>query len=121
MRIIVCVKEVLDPNAVNNYALAGKLTIGADGRTLEVAAVPRLINGYDEQAIAVRQHVELLAGAICLLVRGDRRSERSDRRRRGGPRRRLRDGSGSRERAGRARTDGAGRSRAGAAQAGESG
>ena len=61
MRIVVCVKEVLDPNAVNNYALAGKLTIGADGRTPEVAAVPRLINGYDEQAMeAARGEVELL-------------------------------------------------------------
>lgn len=51
MRIVVCVKEVLDPSAVNNYALAGNLKIAADGRTLEAAAVPRLINGYDEQAM----------------------------------------------------------------------
>lgn len=51
MRIVVCVKEVLDPAAVNNYALAGGLKIGADGKTPEVAAIPRLINGYDEQAI----------------------------------------------------------------------
>ncbi|MBK7250400.1 MAG: electron transfer flavoprotein subunit beta/FixA family protein [Gammaproteobacteria bacterium] len=51
MRIVVCVKEVLDPSAVNNYALAGKLRIAADGRTLDAAAVPRLINGYDEQAM----------------------------------------------------------------------
>ena len=51
MRIIVCVKEVLDPDAVNNYILAGNLKIGADGKTLEVAAVPRLMNGFDEQAM----------------------------------------------------------------------
>lgn len=51
MRIVVCVKEVLDPAAVNNFALAGGLKIGADGKTPEVAAIPRLINGYDEQAI----------------------------------------------------------------------
>lgn len=51
MRIVVCVKEVLDPAAVNNYALAGGLKMGADGRTPEVAAIPRLINGYDEQAV----------------------------------------------------------------------
>jgi len=51
MRIVVCVKEVLDPDAVNNYALAGKLTIGDDGKTITQAAVPALINAYDEQAV----------------------------------------------------------------------
>jgi electron transfer flavoprotein beta subunit len=51
MRIVVCVKEVLDPDAVNNYALAGNLNIGADGKTLEVSAIPQLINGFDEQAM----------------------------------------------------------------------
>ncbi len=51
MRVVVCVKEVLDPSAVNNYVLAGNLKIGADGKTLEAAAVPRMINAYDEQAM----------------------------------------------------------------------
>ena len=51
MRIVVCVKEVLDPDAVNNYAVAGRLEIGADGKTITQSAVPRLMNGYDEQAI----------------------------------------------------------------------
>jgi len=51
MRIVVCVKEVLDPAAVNNFALAGGLKMGADGKTPEVAAIPRLINGFDEQAL----------------------------------------------------------------------
>lgn len=51
MRIVVCVKEVLDPDAVNNYALAGKLTIGDDGKSITQAAVPALINAYDEQAV----------------------------------------------------------------------
>jgi electron transfer flavoprotein beta subunit len=67
MRIIVCVKEVLDPNAVNNYALAGKLTIGADGKTPEVAAVPRLINGYDEQAMEAALRIRD-AGVDCRIV-----------------------------------------------------
>ena len=31
VRIVVCAKEVLDPDAVNNYALEGRLTIGDDG------------------------------------------------------------------------------------------
>ena len=51
MRIVVCVKEVLDPDAVNSYALAGRLQIGEDGRTLTQTTIPRLMNGFDEQAL----------------------------------------------------------------------
>jgi electron transfer flavoprotein beta subunit len=51
MKIIVCVKEVMDPDAVNNYAVAGRLEIGADGKSLTQTAIPKLMNGYDEQAI----------------------------------------------------------------------
>lgn len=51
MRIVVCVKEVMDPDAVNNYAVAGRLEIGDDGKSLTQTAIPRLMNGYDEQAI----------------------------------------------------------------------
>ena len=51
MKITVCVKEVMDPDAVNNYAVAGRLEIGVDGKTLTQTAIPRLMNGYDEQAI----------------------------------------------------------------------
>ncbi|MCH8815932.1 MAG: electron transfer flavoprotein subunit beta/FixA family protein [Chloroflexi bacterium] len=51
MRIVVCAKEVLDPDAVNNYALSGGLAIGDDGRTITSSAIPRLMNAYDEQAI----------------------------------------------------------------------
>jgi len=51
MRIVVCVKEVLDPDAVNNYALAGHLEIGEDGKSLTQTAIPRLMNGFDEQAV----------------------------------------------------------------------
>ncbi len=51
MRIVVCVKEVPDPDAVNSYAVAGRLAIGDDGRTLTQAAITRLMNAYDEQAI----------------------------------------------------------------------
>jgi electron transfer flavoprotein beta subunit len=51
MQIVVCAKEVLDPDAVDNYALAGRLLIGDDGKTLTQAAIPRLMNAYDEQAI----------------------------------------------------------------------
>jgi len=51
MRIVVCVKEVLDPDAVNNYTIAGRLEIGEDGKSLTQTAIPRLMNGFDEQAI----------------------------------------------------------------------
>lgn len=51
MRIVVCVKEVLDPDAVGAYAVAGGLVIGDDGRTLTQTTIPRLMNAYDEQAI----------------------------------------------------------------------
>jgi hypothetical protein len=51
MKLVVCAKEVLDPDAVNSYALAGRLVIGDDGKTLTQSAIPRLINGFDEQAI----------------------------------------------------------------------
>ena len=67
MRIVVCVKEVLDPNAVNNLALAGKLKIAADGRTIEAAAVPRLINGFDEQSMEVALRIRD-AGVACTIV-----------------------------------------------------
>ncbi len=51
MRAIVCAKEVLDPDAVNNYALEGRLVIGEDGKSLTQTTIPRLMNAYDEQAI----------------------------------------------------------------------
>lgn len=51
MRIVVCVKEVLDPDAVGAYAVSGGLVIGDDGRSLTQTTIPRLMNGYDEQAI----------------------------------------------------------------------
>jgi electron transfer flavoprotein beta subunit len=51
MRAVVCAKEVLDPDAVNNYALEGRLVIGEDGKSLTQTTIPRLMNAYDEQAI----------------------------------------------------------------------
>jgi len=51
MKIVICAKEVLDPDAVDNYVLHGRLEIGADGKTLTQTSIPRLMNAYDEQAI----------------------------------------------------------------------
>ena len=67
MRIVVCVKQVLDPDAVNNYALAGKLEIGADGKSLTQAAIPRLMNAYDEQAIEAALRLRD-GGASCSIA-----------------------------------------------------
>lgn len=67
MRIVVCAKEVLDPDAVNNYALAGKLTIGDDGRTITQAAIPPLLNAYDEQAIEAALRIRD-SGAECAVT-----------------------------------------------------
>jgi len=67
MRIVVCAKEVLDPDAVNNYALVGKLEIGADGKTLTQAAIPRLMNAYDEQAIEAALRLRD-AGVTCTIA-----------------------------------------------------
>jgi electron transfer flavoprotein beta subunit len=72
MRIVICAKEVLDPDAVNNYALAGRLEIGEDGKTLTQTAIPRLINAYDEQAIeaALRMRDAGLECTICVVSAG---------------------------------------------------
>ena len=66
MRVVVCAKEVLDPDAVDNYALAGRLVIGDDGKTLTQTAIPRLINAYDEQAIEAALRLRD-AGAECTI------------------------------------------------------
>ena len=66
MRIVVCAKEVLDPDAVNSYAVAGRLEIGEDGKTLTQAAIPSLMNAYDEQAIEAALRLRD-AGADCQI------------------------------------------------------
>lgn len=52
MHIVVAVKQVLDPDGVNSYALWGKLAVDESGRAFNVGElVPRIINAYDEQAM----------------------------------------------------------------------
>jgi electron transfer flavoprotein beta subunit len=72
VRIVVCAKEVLDPDAVNNYALEGRLTIGDDGRTLTQTSIPRVMNAYDEQGIeaALRLREAGLACTISVVAVG---------------------------------------------------
>jgi electron transfer flavoprotein beta subunit len=64
MRIVVCVKEVLDPDAVGAYALSGGLVVGEDGKTLTQTTIPRLMNAYDEQAIEAALRIRE-SGAEC--------------------------------------------------------
>ena len=52
MRVVVCVKRVLDPEAVNGYALWGRLAVDESGLAFEAAGdLPSIINAYDEQAL----------------------------------------------------------------------
>src|SRR5258705_10737138 len=67
LRIVVCAKEVLDPDAVNNYALEGKLVIGDDGKSLTQTSIPRLMNAYDEQAIEAALRIRE-AGVECAIT-----------------------------------------------------
>ena len=68
MRIVVCVKEVLDPDAVNSFAVAGRLVIGDDGRTLTQSAIPRLMNGFDEQAIEAALRLRDAGASVTIAV-----------------------------------------------------
>lgn len=66
MKIVICAKQVLDPDAVDNYVLVGKLEIGDDGKTLTQKTIPRLMNAYDEQAIECALQLRD-AGADCKI------------------------------------------------------
>ena len=68
MKVVVCVKEVMDPDAVNNYAVAGRLEIGPDGKSLTQTAIPRLMNGYDEQAIEAALRLRDAGSEFTLAV-----------------------------------------------------
>ncbi|MEB2345766.1 MAG: electron transfer flavoprotein subunit beta/FixA family protein [Deltaproteobacteria bacterium] len=67
MRIVVCVKEVLDPDAVNSLALAGRLQLAGDGRTLVQDTIPTLMNGFDEQALEAALRIRD-AGVSCSIA-----------------------------------------------------
>ena len=67
LRLVVCAKQVLDPDAVNNYALEGKLVIGDDGKSLTQSSIPRLMNAYDEQAIEAALRIRE-AGVACTIT-----------------------------------------------------
>lgn len=73
MHILVCAKQVLDPDGVNSYALWGRLEVDATGRGFETGgAIPQIINAYDEQAVeaALRLRDEGLECTITVAVVG---------------------------------------------------
>lgn len=72
MRTVVCVKEVLDPDAVGAYAVSGHLVIGDDGKSLTQTTIPRLMNAYDEQAIeaALRLRDSGVDTTVCAVSVG---------------------------------------------------
>lgn len=67
MRIVVCMKEVPDPDAVNSYAVAGRLVISGDGKTLAQSAITPLTNAYDEQALEAALRLRD-AGIECAIT-----------------------------------------------------
>src|SRR5512135_550217 len=67
MKIVICAKEVRDPDAVDNYVLHGRLEIGPDGKSLTQASIPRLMNAYDEQAIEAALRLRD-AGVQCTIA-----------------------------------------------------
>jgi electron transfer flavoprotein beta subunit len=66
MRIVVFAKEVLDPDAVGAYAVSGGLVVDDDGNITQ-SAIPRLMNGYDEQAIEAALRIKD-TGLDCTVV-----------------------------------------------------
>ena len=50
MHIVICVKQVVDPDGVNSYALWGQLEVDESGRAFSTR-LPLIINAYDDQAI----------------------------------------------------------------------
>jgi electron transfer flavoprotein beta subunit len=74
MHILVCAKQVLDPDGVNSYALWGRLDIDDSGRGFETGgAIPHIINAYDEQATeaALRIRDAGVDCSITVAVAGD--------------------------------------------------
>ncbi len=68
LRIVVCAKQVLDPDGVNSFAFWGRLKVGGDGRSFDTGGmVPRIINAYDEQAVEAALRIRD-AGVACRIT-----------------------------------------------------
>ena len=51
MKIIVCAKEVLDPDTLNAFAVDGRLRIDHQTKQVVAEGVPSIMNAYDVQAV----------------------------------------------------------------------
>ena len=93
------VKQVLDPDGVNSYALWGKLQVAASGRGFETGgAVPFIINAYDEQAMDwIRRRESTGRGAGLRCPRGPARGTGHGSRNRGDRGRGLASGAAGQE------------------------
>lgn len=68
LHVLVCTKQVLDPDGVNSYALWGRLEVDATGRGFDTGgAIPHIINAYDEQAVEAALRVRD-AGVDCTIT-----------------------------------------------------
>lgn len=68
MHIVVCAKQVLDPDGVNSYAFWGRLKVDESGRAFAVGdTVPYIINAYDEQAVEAALRIRD-AGVDCRIT-----------------------------------------------------
>lgn len=67
LHILVCLKSVLDPEAVNSYALWGKLEVDEGGAAFRTPEIRRIMNGYDEQAVEAALRLRE-AGANCRIT-----------------------------------------------------
>lgn len=68
LHIVVCAKQVLDPDGVNSFAFWGRLQVGEDGRSFDTGEmVPRIINAYDEQAVEAALRIRD-AGVDCRIT-----------------------------------------------------
>lgn len=67
LHVVVCLKSVLDPEAVNSYALWGRLEVDDSGRSFRSVDIPRIVNAYDEQALEVALRLRD-AGVDCRIT-----------------------------------------------------
>jgi electron transfer flavoprotein beta subunit len=67
MRIVVCAKQVLDPDTVDAFAVAGRLKVDPASNKLMVQGIALLMNAYDEQAIEAALRIRD-AGTDCSIT-----------------------------------------------------
>jgi len=72
MRILVCMKAVLDPEASPQT-----LRVGADGVSVAASGTPRVLNPYDANALAAALDLRSISGADITVLTADPKPARS--------------------------------------------